>query len=67
MRPSPVSRARRRWWAALAGLVVFAGVGAAWLLVRSPPPVPEVRLLPERLGYQALVAASDQPSEAARR
>jgi S-DNA-T family DNA segregation ATPase FtsK/SpoIIIE len=35
---------------------VVAAIAACW----SPPPVPEVRLLPERLGYQALVAAGDQ-------
>ena len=34
-------------------LQVVAAIAACWSL----PPVPEVRLLPERLGYQALVAA----------
>jgi S-DNA-T family DNA segregation ATPase FtsK/SpoIIIE len=36
---------------------VVDAIAACWSL----PPVPKVRLLPERLGYQALVAAGDQP------
>src|SRR5581483_2517747 len=36
---------------------VVAAVAASWPL----PPVPAVRLLPERLGYRALVAAADRP------